>query len=79
MHELGIIKETCLWYWDLKIVISQCPNIVHADLGNIASTYNVSVLMPGARSIQGAADDDNEPKDPSDLEENRAAGGFNEP
>jgi hypothetical protein len=65
MYDLGIIKETCPWYWDLKVLISQHPNVIHASLGNNASTYDVFVLMPGANSVEGAVADD-EPKDPGD-------------
>src|SRR5437016_13689946 len=41
---LDDIKLTCPWFWKLKELIGECPNVVPVGLGNNNTDIDVSIL-----------------------------------
>jgi hypothetical protein len=42
----------CLWYWQLKAIISSHPNQVPARIGNNVSNYDVSLLLSSVHTSE---------------------------
>ncbi|KAF8235969.1 hypothetical protein L208DRAFT_1253789 [Tricholoma matsutake] len=52
MNKWAVIKMKCLWYWQLKAIISEWPNQVPAGIGNNMSNYDVSLLLASAHTLE---------------------------
>jgi len=48
----GEIQKKCPWYWNLKALIDECPNMVPVSTGNNDSSYNISLLAPSSNTSE---------------------------
>ncbi|KJA25909.1 hypothetical protein HYPSUDRAFT_1067108, partial [Hypholoma sublateritium FD-334 SS-4] len=49
------IKSDCPWFWEMRDLIGERPNLVPAGIGNSSSTVDMSILEDGGESHEARA------------------------